>query len=63
MTVTLKDIKQWLLTTADPDEVIELLDITTEQLVDRFDDIIEANYDLLAQQIEEEIFDDEDLQD
>ncbi|MCA2570652.1 hypothetical protein [Microcystis sp. M42BS1] len=63
MTVTLKDIKQYLLATADPDQVVELLDITVEQLLDRFEDLIEANYDTLAQQIEQEIYDEDDLQD
>ena len=49
----LEVIKQTLLR-YDELTVMDLLNITTEDLVERFDDLIEANYEQIKATIEEE---------
>lgn len=45
MTYTLEELKEYINAHFDPDELIELLDINTEQLVEAFEDlIIEKRY-------------------
>lgn len=57
MTITLADLKIRLLARCDPDRLVDLLSITTEQLVEDFSDEIEEKYDSLVAEFYE---DDED---
>lgn len=62
MALTVRDLVA-LLRREDPTTVLELLDIASEDLVDRFEDFIETQYDRLVEVYEDEIFgkdDDED---
>lgn len=38
MSLTLEEVKERLLSTYDPEDFLEALDITAEQLLDRFED-------------------------
>ena len=38
MSLTLEEVKERLLKTFDPDDLLEALQITSEQLLDRFED-------------------------
>lgn len=49
--LTLWEVKQRIKERYDPDTVLELLDLSTEQLVDRFEDIIEDRYDLIEAEV------------
>lgn len=42
--LTIQDIKDRMLATQDPDDILELLDISAEELLDRFEDKIEEKY-------------------
>ena len=55
MTITLTDLKQRLLERVDPNEVVELLEISTEELVNVFSDKIEERYDILVSDLYDEI--------
>ncbi len=53
MAITLTELKEKLKTL---DEIVlcEVLDITSEELVERFDDIVEEKYDELVEEFEEQ---------
>ncbi len=38
MTLTIEELKEYVLQHYDPDEIIEILDITTEELLEYFED-------------------------
>ncbi len=38
MSLTLEEIKERLLKTMDPDDLLEVLQITSEEMLDRFED-------------------------
>lgn len=40
MTFTLEELKEYIIEHYDPDEFIEILDISTEELVEAFEDLI-----------------------
>lgn len=42
--LTIQEIKERMLATQDPDDILELLDISAEELLDRFEDKIEERY-------------------
>lgn len=44
----------------DEVSLLEILDISSEELVQRFEDLIEEKYEELSEKYEEEIFGDED---
>ena len=53
-TLTMDEIKEKVLQRYDPDDLIEALDISSEELLDRFEDKLLAN----LEQFEEELQDD-----
>jgi hypothetical protein len=52
--ITVRELQERLAERRDPDEIVELLEITSEELVEAFPDKIEDNYEQLVQ----ELFDD-----
>lgn len=54
MTVTLADLKQRILDRVDPDRLLEMLNLDTEQLVAAFEDEIEAKYYELVSELYED---------
>lgn len=51
---TFPELKEWLIKTFDPDELVELLDISSEQLIDRFEDKVEERFERLSKDLEGE---------
>ena len=45
--LTLSDVIEKIIDRIDPDDLLEILDVDIETLVDRLEDIIEANHSLL----------------
>jgi|TARA_Y100000385_G_scaffold81134_1_gene82870 hypothetical protein len=54
MSLTLEEIKDRLLKTYDPDDLLEALKITAEQLLDRFEDKLINRLDVFEEELEEE---------
>lgn len=54
MTLTLEELGQRLVAESDEISILELLDIRSQDLVDRFQDKIEAKADFLRREFEEE---------
>jgi hypothetical protein len=54
MSLTLEEIKERLLKTFDPDDLLEALQITSEQLLERFEDKLINRLDVFEQELEEE---------
>ena len=54
MSLTLEEIKERLLKTFDPDDLLEALQITSEQLLDRFEDRLINRLDVFEEELEEE---------
>jgi hypothetical protein len=54
MSLTVEEIKERLLAKYDPDDIIELFQLTTEDLLDRFEDKMLHYMDTLAELVEEE---------
>jgi len=54
MSLTLEEIKERLLKTFDPDDLLEALQITSEQILDRFEDKLINRLDVFEQELEEE---------
>ena len=54
MATTLSDLQTRLKEQCSPDDVCELLDLSSEQLVDRFGDIIEEKWDYLVKELDME---------
>ena len=52
--ITLYELKDKLLQTKDPDELVELLDISSEELLDRFEDKLDERRSRLCKEFEEE---------
>jgi hypothetical protein len=50
---TLREVIEWC-KRLDEVTLLEVLDISSEELVDRFEDIIEDNYEDLLEEIEDE---------
>jgi len=59
MSLTLEEIKERLLDTYDPDDFLEALEITSEELLDRFEDKLINRLD----KFEEELTDEEEDED
>lgn len=53
MNLTLAELKEALKARYDPDEVLELLDISTEELIEAFEDKIIGRYTKLNKEIED----------
>lgn len=54
MTITLADLKQRILDRVDPDRLLELLNLNTEQLVAAFEDEIEEKFEELVSELYED---------
>ena len=54
MSLTLEEVKERLLKTFDPDDILEALQITSEQLLERFEDKLINRLDVFEQELEEE---------
>ena len=54
MSLTLEEIKERLLKTFDPDDLLEALQITSEELLDRFEDKLINRLDVFESELEEE---------
>ena len=54
MAVTLVDLQQRLRERYSPDDIVELLDITSEDLTDRFLEHIEERFDYLVKELDME---------
>ena len=54
MSLTLEEIKERLLKTMDPDDLLEALQITSEQLLERFEDKLINSLDVFEVELEEE---------
>ena len=54
MSLTLEEVKERLLKTFDPDDLLEDLQITSEQLLERFEDKLINRLDVFEQELEEE---------
>lgn len=52
MTITLEELKEQLKERVDPDLLLEELNISTEELVDRFEDKIEQRFNRLTLLVE-----------
>ncbi len=54
MSLTLEEVKERLLKTLDPDDLLEALQITSEQILDRFEDKLINRLDVFEEELEEE---------
>jgi hypothetical protein len=54
MSLTLEEIKERLLKTLDPDDLLEALQITSEEMLDRFEDKLINRLEVFEQELEEE---------
>ena len=54
MSLTLEEVKERLLETLDPDDLLEALQITSEEMLDRFEDKLINRLDVFEQELEEE---------
>lgn len=54
MTLTLAELKDRLLATTNPEELLEKLDISSEELLNRFEDKLEERYEKLITEFSEE---------
>lgn len=60
MTVTLEELKEYIAKQVSELDILELLDITSEELVETFSDAIEARMEYLIQEFE--LCDEEDYE-
>lgn len=51
MTYTLEELKEYIKDHVDEVQILELLDIEADDLVERFDDLIEDKYEWLCTQL------------
>jgi len=54
MSLTLEEIKERLLKTLDPDDLLEALQITSEEILDRFEDKLINRLDVFEDELEDE---------
>lgn len=59
MSLTLEEIKERILKTYDPDDLLEALEVTSEELLDRFEDKLINRLD----EFEEDLTDEEEDED
>lgn len=51
--MTVSDLCYLMVTRLDEITILELLDISAEELVERFEDVVESRYDYLITELEE----------
>lgn len=56
MSLTLDEIKERLLQTYDPDDLLEALQISSEEILDRFEDKLLRKLDCFQEELEEESY-------
>jgi len=56
MSLTLEEIKERLLRFYDPDDLLESLQISSEELLDRFEDKLLLRLDKFQEDLEEELY-------
>lgn len=54
MSLTLEEMKERLTKTYDPDDLLEVFEITTEDILNRFEDRLIRNLDSFYEEFEEE---------
>lgn len=54
MSLTLEEVKERLLKTLDPDDLLEALQITSEEILDRFEDKLINKLDVFEEELEDE---------
>ena len=54
MSLTLEEVKERLLKTLDPDDLLEALQITSEEMLDRFEDKLINRLDVFEEELEDE---------
>ena len=54
MSLKLEEVKERLLKTFDPDDLLEALQITSEEMLDRFEDKLINKLDVFEEELEEE---------
>ena len=52
MTITIEELKELLKDRVDPDLLVEELNLSTEEIVDRFEDKIEEKFNRLSKLVE-----------
>jgi hypothetical protein len=52
--VTIRELQERLAERRDPDEIVELLDISSDELTEAFPDKVEEHYDELVQELFDE---------
>jgi adenylate kinase family enzyme len=57
MSLTLEEIKERLLKLYDPDDLLEALQISAQEILDRFEDKLIRRLDSFQEEIEEELED------
>jgi len=55
MSLTLEEIKEKLLRFYDPDDLLEALQISSEEILDRFEDKLLRRLDEFQEELEEEV--------
>lgn len=58
--VTIRELQERLAERLDADELVEILDISSEELVEAFPDKIEDNYERLVQEVFDEFGQDQE---
>ncbi len=56
MSLTLDEIKERLLQHYDPDDLLEALQISSEEILDRFEDKLMRKLDQFTEELEEEVY-------
>ena len=56
MSLTLEEIKERLLRLYDPDDLLEALQISSEEILDRFEDKLLRRLDEFQEDLEEEVY-------
>lgn len=54
MSRTIEEIKEYLLAKYDPDDLVEILDLNSEEIVDRFEDKVIYYSSTIESELEEE---------
>jgi|TARA_R110000787_G_scaffold71797_1_gene159987 hypothetical protein len=62
MSLTLEEIKERLLRTYDPEDFLEALEITSEQLLDRFEDKLLNRLDVFEEELSVEKEDEDGIE-
>ncbi len=57
MSLTLDEIKEKILQYYDPDDLLEALQISSEEILDRFEDKLLRKLDEFHEELEEEVYD------